>query len=539
MKKLLLLLLIISTLVFSACGKEDLPYTTEKIEAPEESASKYVMYDPIDKIEDTKWRDMTFESFKTKNITYWFDNSVEMDKRVKYVSDTYMAINYLVEKYNLTDIPEYYISSDFYNHIEKDAVYLKLDEESSCIEEFIIQTMFKLTDTKCNYGLIYGISKSIEDELNTIASKQEIIENSDISTFIEKNTEVMDLTLPVFITEYYKEEDIEKTKYIAKELVKYMSEKHGEDKLEELLLSSSKLTLDFDKEYKKYCDEWLKSIGCNVALQDETLPVRYEIYGDEHYPIAIVTEWMTYCFHREFKDRDSEMTGYNGTYQDIKECIHTLEKDMKDVRDYIPVEFTKEDADGYKTFFNNFVELNNYESLSCYDKIDCLTLLDYIHEYAHTVSLVNHRFYSTDELLIEGIAEYCLNKFSNYSKEIDKSCLNEFSKSQDANNQLIYKIYSQFANENKGKVDDFTLCEIFFYQNYKNSNINVMEDDYFYLYYFGPIFTNYLISNYGINKYMGVFNDFAEFSTCYKKSFPNMKQEVLNYLIDKYDIYAK
>ncbi|QSX05559.1 hypothetical protein JYG23_12905 [Sedimentibacter sp. zth1] len=541
MKKLILLIIIISTLVFSACGKEDLPYTTEKIEAPEESASKYVMYDPIDNIEDTKWCDMTFESFKTDNITYWFDSTVEMDKRVKYVSDTYMVINYLVEKYNLTEIPEYYISPEFYNHIEKDTVYLKLDEESSCIEEFIIQTMFKLTDTKCNYGLIYGISKSIEDELNIVASKQEIIENSDISTFIEKNTEVMDLTLPVFITEYYKEEDIEKTKYIAKKFVKHISEKHGEDKLKELLLSSSELTLDFDKEYKKYCDEWLKSIGCNIALQDETLPVRYEIYGDEHYPIAIVTEWMTYCFHREFKDECAEITGYNGTYQNVKECIHTFEKEMKNVRDFWPGKYTKKYVEGYVSYFNNFNSFNEIhtQSTSHLDKIICLRLIDYLHEYTHTVSLSEFGYSGvTDKFIYEGLAQYCLYELSNYYREVELGHLVETKNANDGLLKKAYYIYSKCYGEDISDFNTLNFWEIVFYVNYRQKGKMLLEKkNYYYFYRIGPLFTNYLISNYGIDKYVSVFKDFADFYICYQKSFPDMKQEYIDYLFEKYEPY--
>ncbi|QSX05567.1 hypothetical protein JYG23_12945 [Sedimentibacter sp. zth1] len=536
MKKLILLILIISTLVFSACGKEDLPYTAEKIEVQEESESKYVMYDPIDKIEDTKWRDMTFESFNTDNITYWFDSTVEMDKRIKYVSDTYMVINYLVEKYNLTEIPEYYISLDFYNHIEKGNVYLKLDEESSCIEDFIIQTMFKLTDTKCNYGLIYGISKSIEDELNTIASKQEIIENSDISTFIEKNTEVMDLTLPVFITEYYKEEDIEKTKYIAKEFVKYISEKHGEDKLKELLLSSSELTLDFDKEYKKYCDEWLKNIDCNIALQDETLPVRYEIYGDKHYPVAIVTEWMTYCFHREFKDENTGITGYKGTYQNVKECIRTFEKEMKDVRDFWPGEYTKMDAKENITFFNNFKLPNNHRSEYKFTRIDCTNLMDYIHEYTHAVTFKIDRI-KTDEIITDGIAQYCAYKYSNYRRIEDLKHLTESINSKEYPFKDLYQIYSQYYGKDVSNIDVISFWEIVFYVNYRQDGKIILENEYIYNYSFGPLFTNYLISNYGIDKYVSVFNDFADFYIYYQKSFEDMKQEYIDYVFEKYDMY--
>ncbi|QSX06399.1 hypothetical protein JYG23_02755 [Sedimentibacter sp. zth1] len=536
MKKLILLILIISTLMFSACGKEDLPYTIEKIEASEESESKYVMYDPIDKMENTKWRDMTFESFKTKNIIYWFDNSVEMDKRVKYVSDTYMVINYLIEKYNLNEIPEYYISPDFYNHIEKDAVYLKLDEESSCIEDFIIQTMFKLTDTKCNYGLIYGISKSIEDELNTVASKQEIIENSDISTFIEKNTEIMDLTLPVFITEYYKEEDIEKTKYIAKDFVKYISEKYGEDKLKELLLSSSELILDFDKEYKMYCDEWLKSIGCNIALQDETLPVRYEIYGDEHYPIAIVTKWMTYCFHREFKDECAEITGYNGTYQNMKECIHTLEKDMKDVRDFWPGEYKKENVEDYVTYFYNIKEFMEFPGTSSLYKITCYSLIAYLHEYTHTVTfdIKNNNI----GFIREGIAEYGLYKFSNYyQNKLKIKSINDMKNTNDEDGKKIYKLLSKSYGEITNNIDYIDLSEANLYVLYKERGKSFLEDEIFCNYLFAPLFTNYLLSNYGIDKFVRVYNNFADFYIYYQKSFEDMKQEYIDYLFEKYEPY--
>ncbi|QSX06111.1 hypothetical protein JYG23_01190 [Sedimentibacter sp. zth1] len=539
MKKLLLLILILAIAVFGGCNKEDLPYTTEKIEAPEESESKYVMYDPIDKSEDTRGTDMTFESFKTYNITYWFDSTVEMDKRVKYVSDTYMVINYLREKYNLTDIPEYYISPDFYNHIEKDAVYLKLDEESSCIEEFIIQTMFKLTDKKCNYGLIYGISKQLEKELKIIDDKSQVLDNSEILTFIEKNTEVMDLTLPVFLTEYYKEDEIEKSRYIAKEFVNYIIEKYGEDKLKELLLSSSELTLDFDKEYKKYCDEWLKSIGCNIALQDETLPVRYEIYGDEHYPIAITTEWMKYCFHRGFEDDNTEITGYDGAYIDVKECIHTFEKEMKDVRDYLPVEYTKKYVEGLVCYFDN-----NYGIRSEYNAFEGVFLKhidSFVHEYAHVVSLEPVGYRVPSLFMREGIAQYCKYKFDIYFKNTDIKYLEKCKNSDNTDANRVYEVYSKYQIDNNIGYNTFDSYELFFIRGYEYIGPKLLDDADTYNYLFSPLFVNYLINQSGIDKFMTVFNDYSNtyFYTNYKKSFSNMKIEFINYLREKYKNYME
>jgi len=101
------------------------------------------------------------------------------------------------------------------------------------------------------------------------------------------------------------------------------------------------MTNEFDNLYTQYCNEWLSSIGSDVQLKAFSLPIRYSIYGNVHYPVAISTKWMTYCFLRGYEEY-FKILEFDNSYLKTKEVINIFEKEMAEIRAFLPVKYSVE-----------------------------------------------------------------------------------------------------------------------------------------------------------------------------------------------------
>lgn len=227
----------------------------------------------------------------------------------------------------------------------------------------------------------------------------------------------------------------------------------------------------------------------------------------------ISTDWMTFYFSKkDFKESDVE---------DIAEEAIFV---MTDIRNYLKVKYTLEDAEETVCYFDSTYRNEDGQKRSrCLwneKKIYCTSLDSFIHEYVHMISENNKDLvYHPNELLSEGLAQYISLKFHDEIATTRYALFKEtpVSKSSNASeHQMICGLLSNnglaYNAENYNKAFIAILDK-----NYDITKIDVNSD--FYEYYIGQILVDYCINQLGgSEKFISVYCDSVTIADIYGKS---------------------
>ncbi|QSX07228.1 hypothetical protein JYG23_07760 [Sedimentibacter sp. zth1] len=566
MKVSKVLVVLIVILLLTGCAESNMSSQDKKV-IKELENGKYLSETVVDEkfkprddyFNEEEPVDIKWELLELSKAKFWFDSNIDLLSRKEYILKSIDIINLVNKRYSAEKNYEYYISNKVYNFNDDNKIYIKYNKDKFDSFNFIMQTLFNVFGDTSHYGLIYGETVDLQKKLNMYDDNLKELDMDYIKRKLPRHNEMLDLTLPVFSDNYFNIIDIDYTRSIATNLVSYIKENYGEEKFIELLESSSEFTLEFDKLYATYINEWLKSIDVDVKKDEETVPIRYKIFGDKYFPVDMCTEWMQYCFHPAFKDQYNYWYVFDCSYKSIKDFVKLSEQEMEDVRSFLNNGYTINDSKNVITYFvkeTHCIAYNfDYSYCDYYnDAMCCNTISAYLHEYSHLVSMgIDKENRNYKGFFNEGIAQYCAYRYNIYDE--NRFQVTYVSNSLSNNKYNYYRmnvskeLFDSYLksigidNPNKELFSDknriFDYLEMNCYKEYQKRKHEIFRDEQFYRYTFGPIFTRYLIDNYGIEKYMEMFYNPDDFELIYSKNFASMRQDFIIYLTTKYNKFVK
>ncbi len=216
----------------------------------------------------------------------------------------------------------------------------------------------------------------------------------------------------------------------------------------------------------------------------------------------IATDWMTFYFSKE---------DFKGS--DVEDIAAEAVLVMADVRNYLKVKYTLEEAEETVCYFDSTYRNQDGQNRSwCFwneKKMYCVSLDDFIHEYVHMISENNEDLvYHPSKLFSEGLAQYVSVHFYDSIATKQYAFFREESVRQNSNaseHQMICDLLSDhglaYNAENYTKAFGAILDK-----HYDITKIDVNSD--FYKYNLGLIFVDYCINQLGgLESFMSVYCD--------------------------------
>lgn len=236
------------------------------------------------------------------------------------------------------------------------------------------------------------------------------------------------------------------------------------------------------------------------------------------------TEWMTFYFSKREYQRAK-----------ILDIVTEAVSVMADIRAYLGVNYTLQDAAGAKCYFDSTAEFNG-EPMSYFDSAQgimmCQSVNSLVHEYVHMVSMSSADYlYYPQGYFVEGLASFvALNYFDNIaSQTYQYFYVTGFRQNAD---QTIHQMICDLLKENQMDVN--------VQKNYRRAHValqhknnDISKEDHnsiFYQYDVGFVFVDYCIKQLGgVNKFMTIFGDSVRFENAYGKSADEILNEALAY----------
>ena len=250
---------------------------------------------------------------------------------------------------------------------------------------------------------------------------------------------------------------------------------------------------------------------------EQTEPEQIEQTDAEY---IVHTDWMTFCFSkRDFGESD------------IADIVTEAESVMADVRNYLKVDYTLDEAKETVCCFDSTYRNDNGQNRSrCLwseRKMYCVSLDDFVHEYVHMISENNADLvYHPHKLISEGLAQYVSLHF--YDGIASGAYVHFKAKSVSENgdaseHQLICDLFFKkrlpYTAENYNKAFVAILAK-----NYDVSRLDPNSD--FYLYYIGHVFVDYCINQLGgLERFISVYCDSVTMVDVYGKTLDELVAE--------------
>lgn len=273
--------------------------------------------------------------------------------------------------------------------------------------------------------------------------------------------------------------------------------------------------------------------GCNQNTPIEDEPTETTTNTEETKPSPIEqtesdyivsTDWMTFYFSKK-----------DFTESDITDIITEAESVMADIRNYLKVNYSLEEAKETICYFDStYRNKDGQKRSTCFwneKKMYCISLDDFDHEYVHMISENNEDLvYLPSELFSEGLAQYVSLNFYDGIATKQYAFFKEESVSKNSNaseHQMICDLLSD--NELAYNAENYNKAFVAILdKNYDITKIDVNSD--FYKYNIGQIFVDYCINQLGgLEKFVSVFCDSLTIADVYGKSVEELVIEACVY----------
>lgn len=482
-----------------------------------------------------------FEKTEYDDMNVYFDSDLKEEDRKSFIENCYPLLKYMKSKYEFEDIFEYYVENKFDSAISDEKIYIKYNSEFNS-SEFIEETLLSIFGDTSNYGMIYNEIKEIEEALPYCEYIKPIINEDYYKKQIENNADYLDLTYPLFAEEFYSSVEIDTAKKLAVDFSSYVKSTYGDSEFYILLEDSSELDISFDKLYMKYMNEFLKQQKLDVEMSLIYTPIRYSKILGNTFQINMSSAWVDYRFEKGYVDIHEKM---RHNYSDMKKYIQQVEKNSDKLRKYWDEEINEECKRLPCYFVNEFS--NTAGGVTIYD--DNIVLIKYayafLHEYTHFLYRANYAFENksldisfflegravmSDALLNKGCKNVLYEAFSRRGDNNDKKNIDKMFE------EYLKSIDRYTINENIFDDGDIHMAYLEITSYYTFKFTDEKGDLIFNNYRFAPVFTKYIIDNYGLEKYRKVYLNSSEFEETYDgKSIADMREEVIEYLNNKYD----
>ena len=254
-------------------------------------------------------------------------------------------------------------------------------------------------------------------------------------------------------------------------------------------------------------------------INEQNQKQAYKIEEDGSYFI-VQTEWMTFYFSKKEYPRTI-----------VLDIVTEAVSVMSDIRAFLGVNYTLENAEGAKCYFDNTIEYNG-ERLSYFDTnqdmIMCQGISVITHEYAHMVSMSSLDYlYRPSTYFIEGLAMYVGMNFPYNIASREYRFFSNTGFNAKEPSQIIYNL----LQENKMEITAMNYKKAYVAWWCTQNDISKIDPkDDFYEYDIGSVFVDYCINQLGgVNKFMSAFNDSVRFSNVYGKSAEEVLEDALAY----------
>ena len=216
----------------------------------------------------------------------------------------------------------------------------------------------------------------------------------------------------------------------------------------------------------------------------------------------VCTDWMNFYFSKkDFRESD------------IADIVTEAESVMADIRNYLKVNYSLEEAEETVCYFNSTYRNEDGQNRSwcSWDEKEmyCISLDDFVHEYVHMISENNDDLvYHPSKLFSEGLAQYVSLSFYNGIATQQYNLFKEATVSQNSNaseHQMICDLLSD--NELAYNAENYNKAFVAILdKNFDVTKIDVNSD--FYKYNIGHIFVDYCVNQLGgIEKFVPVYCD--------------------------------
>ncbi len=241
-------------------------------------------------------------------------------------------------------------------------------------------------------------------------------------------------------------------------------------------------------------------VSCNQddANINESTDITHKIEETQSTPIEqtesdyiVRTDWMIFYFSKK-----------DFTESDITDVVTEADSVMADVRNYLKVNYTMEEAEEAVCYFDSTYRNDDGQKRSmCFwdeKKMHCISLDDFVHEYVHMISENNKDLvYHPSKLFSEGLAQYVSLNFYDGIATQQYTFFEEESVSKNSNaseHQMICDLLSD--NELAYNAENYNKAFVAILdKNYDVSKIDVNSD--FYKYNIGHIFVDYCVNQLG------------------------------------------
>lgn len=267
-------------------------------------------------------------------------------------------------------------------------------------------------------------------------------------------------------------------------------------------------------------------VGCDSdASQQETSEPTWAVTDEPDSSVIeqndsaymVHTEWMTLCFSK--KDYDEAEVGA------ISEEATRV---MADIRGYLGVSYTLDDAEGAVCYFDCDYRYNEEENRSwCFwneRKMYCVTLDDFVHEYTHMVSNGNQDLvYYPGKLFSEGLAQYVSYRFYD---EIASEAYAYFKGESDleSSNPFVHQTVCELLSRGGLPHNASNYMKAFVAVEGKMNDISKVDPDSdFYNYQIGFVFVDYYVEQFGgIKGFMALYCDSITMSDLYGRTIDEL-----------------
>lgn len=255
--------------------------------------------------------------------------------------------------------------------------------------EQILSTLMAATNEYSNYGLLFGLSNIIANDLKFTKSSNI---DGNIKSIVESQTdlEFFDICYPCFTSAYASQANQNFSKQVSYSLAKYAI-----DKLEvsgTMNLLNIRDLNEFETQFVLIKNSWLTSLNSSIILTPNEIPIAFA-YTGEQVPLSFMSNVAIYHLSRGYKDfLSSSFKGipYFNENVLITDYVNTilvlriLEEDMA-----VRYNMLKRDIDYPRLTVNLVAEgaINNSYYNTGTTRVFVNSVIALVHEYSHYITL--------------------------------------------------------------------------------------------------------------------------------------------------------
>ena len=478
---------------------------------------------------------LNFDTTNDNNICYGFESSeYTVEEENQMIGEISALLSYICEEFGIDQPNEMniYVGKEITTYGITGNAYISSDDYGSELE--IVALLQSISNETANYGLCYGLANFIAQKVEYCRESYEGFQNLGAKCD-GVDSSLLNLSLPVFQTAFYSQEENEFSYQIAYEFTNWLIEEKGLKIVYELIASSAELDASYENQYETYMNDWLKSINSTVVYQSNEEPIRFVLnHGSDKtkYPYIIQTYYINAYFEPNMAVRNSKEV-YDYTY-----INHYLEMYIQDIREltefYSP--YFGDDREAIKACFFEDYASNEYFSRLGYLKYNS-PLGSGLHEYSHYITYIE----GIPCWLTEGIAQWSTYYLTDYCQQ---RMITEYITSKEdvlkSNNEYM-NARNQYLKHVDEKGDSYseltTFSEISAWLNYSGvyedakvsfgQNILINDGDNL-TYFEAGSMIHYMIDTYGEKTFFSMYQNGGNLEKYYGKSYDKLYNEWAN-----------